>query len=64
MKMKNLFDKIFKKEPQLNYIIAEYQPLEVNSFSHATKVMAYDFDEQVEPIEIDEMQINKLKLTS
>lgn len=55
--MKNLFDKIFKKEPQLNYIIAEYQPLEVNSFSPTIKATEYDVDE---PTEADEMQIDKM----
>jgi len=55
--MKNLFDKIFKKEPQLNYIIAEYQPLAVNSFSPAIKETEYDADELAE---VDEMQIDKI----
>ncbi|MDP3087164.1 MAG: hypothetical protein Q8M99_03075 [Methylotenera sp.] len=55
--MKNLFDKIFKKEPQLNYIIPEYQPLEANSFNPANKTTEYDVDELEE---VDEMQIDKM----
>lgn len=55
--MKNLIAKIFNKDPKLNYIIGEYQPMEnysSNSFANATE---YDFEE---PVEIDEMQIDKI----
>ncbi len=55
--MKNIFEKIFKKEPQLNYIIAEYQPIETSSPGTGVKMTEYDLNE---PIEIDEMQIDKI----
>lgn len=55
--MKNLIAKIFNKEPKLNYIIAEYQPMENNSLSTVATATDYDFEE---PVEIDEMQIDKI----
>jgi len=55
--MKNLFEKIFKKEPQLNYIFAEYYPVEINPISRGVKTTGYNFNE---PFEIDEMQIDKI----
>jgi hypothetical protein len=55
--MKNLFEKIFKKEPQLNYIFAEYYPVEINSISRGVKTTKYD---SCEPFEMDEMQIDKI----
>lgn len=57
MKMKNLIAKIFNKEPKLNYIIAEYQPMENNSLSTVANATEYDFEK---PVEIDEMQIDKI----
>ena len=55
--MKNLFDKIFKKEPQFNYIIAEYLPLNVESYKTAASNKEYDIDA---PQNSDEMQIDKI----
>ena len=55
--MKNLFDKLFKKEPQFNYIIAEYQPLKVDLYKTATSTTEYDFEA---PANSDEMEIDKL----
>ncbi|MDP1765282.1 MAG: hypothetical protein Q8K83_00115 [Methylotenera sp.] len=55
--MKNLIAKIFNKEPKLNYIIAEYQPMEINSLSTVMNTTEYDVEE---PAEIDEMQIDKI----
>ena len=55
--MKHLFEKIFKKEPDLKYIIAEYHPSETNSFSLSAKPSEYDENELTE---IDEMQIDKI----
>ncbi len=55
--MKNLLNKIFKKEPQFNYIIAEYQPLKTNALETSIKVSEYGVDEQFEH---DEMEIDKI----
>jgi hypothetical protein len=55
--MKNLFDKIFKKEPQFNYIIAEYQPTKINLPTADSSNSEYDVDEQVSG---DEMEIDRL----
>ena len=54
--MKNLFDKIFKKEPQFNYIIAEYLPLNVDSYKNIS-IKEYDIDAQENS---DEMEIDKI----
>ena len=56
--MKNLFDKIFKKEPQFNYIIAEYLPLNVDSYKNIS-IKEYDIDA---PDNSDEMDIDKIYL--
>ncbi len=55
--MKNLFEKFFKKEPQFNYIIAEYQPIKTNSFDTVVKVSEYDVDESADS---DEMEIDRI----
>ena len=55
--MKNLFDKIFKKEPQFNYIIAEYLPLNVESYKAAASLKEYDIDALDNS---DEMEIDKI----
>lgn len=55
--MKSLINKIFKKEPQFNYIIAEYQPLNVNF--QTTKAITTDYDIEV-PANSDEMEIDKI----
>ena len=55
--MKNLFDKIFKKAPQFNYIIAEYQPLKVDLYKTATSAKEYDIEA---PANSDEMEIDKI----
>jgi hypothetical protein len=55
--MKNLFDKIFKKEPQFNYIIAEYQPTKIGLSIDVSSNSEYDVDEQVSG---DEMEIDRL----
>lgn len=54
--MKKLFDKIFKKEPQFNYIIAEYLPLNVDSYKKIS-IKEYDIDAQENS---DEMEIDKI----
>ena len=55
--MKNLFDKLFKKEPQFNYIIAEYQPLKVDLYKTAASAKQYDIEA---PANSDEMEIDKI----
>ncbi len=55
--MKNLFDKLFKKEPQFNYIIAEYQPLKVDSYKTGAGAKEYDIEA---PANSDEMEIDKI----
>ena len=55
--MKNLFDKIFKKEPQFNYIIAEYQPLKVDLNKTAASAKEYDIETLANS---DEMEIDKI----
>jgi hypothetical protein len=56
--MHRLFEKIFKKEPQLNYIIAEYQPLEINFLESDDRFTKYRFDEIND---IEEMKVDKLE---
>lgn len=55
--MKRLFKRLFKKEPQLNYIIAEYHPIEMNLLKTDAGFIEYDLDE---PVKSDQMQIDKI----
>jgi hypothetical protein len=55
--MKNLINKIFKKEPQFNYIIAEYQPNKIQALESSIKITEYEVDGQLEH---DEMEIDKI----
>jgi hypothetical protein len=55
--MKSLFDKIFKKEPQFNYIIAEYQPTKISLSTGRSSNSEYDVDA---PAGNDEMQIDRI----
>ena len=55
--MKNLFEKLFKKEPQFNYIIAEYQPLKTTSLETVMRTTEHDIDE---PVTSDEMEIDRI----
>jgi hypothetical protein len=59
--MKNLFDKIFNKGPQFNYIIAEYQPMKFDLPKVATSSSEYDVDEQSTS---DEMEIDRIYQSS
>ena len=59
--MKNLFERLFKKEPQFNYIIAEYQPMKTNSLDTVVKATEYDVDESVDS---DEMEIDRIYQSS
>jgi len=55
--MKNLINKIFKKEPQFNYVIAEYQPNKIQTLESSVKMTEYEVDKQFEH---DEMEIDKI----
>lgn len=55
--MKKLFEKIFKKEPPFNYIIADYQPVRINSLKTDVSVTEYQVD--LLP-DADEMDIDKI----
>ena len=55
--MKKLFERLFKKEAEFNYIIAEYQPNKLNrmhSHFNSNEFEALHQDES------DEMQIDKI----
>jgi hypothetical protein len=55
--MKSLLNKIFKRQPQFNYIIAEYQPAKNISLKKEAMLAEYDIDES----EIkDEMAIDRI----
>lgn len=45
MKMKRLINKIFKIEPQLRYIIPEYQPSDINILKEGSTITKSDLDE-------------------
>jgi len=55
--MKNLIEKLFKKEPQFNYIIAEYQPLKTTSLETVMRRTEHNIDE---PAASDEMEIDRI----
>jgi hypothetical protein len=59
--MKNFIEKLFKKEPQFNYIIAEYQPGRTSSQKKGGEITEYDIDE---PDDRDEMEIDKIYQSS
>ncbi|MES2637177.1 MAG: hypothetical protein V4605_07610 [Pseudomonadota bacterium] len=53
--MIKLFERLFKKEPEFDYVIAEYQPLKANRMQ--LDVTEY---EVAKLQETDEMQIDKI----
>ncbi len=55
--MKKLFERLFKKEPEIDYIIAAYQPAKVDRMRLGINVTEY---EVVTPPETDEMLIDKI----
>lgn len=55
--MKNLIEKLFKREPALNYIITEYQPTQVDGLRTGVKVTEY---EDSLALAHDEMEIDNL----
>lgn len=58
--MKNLIDKIFKKESELNYILPQYQPAQFDLISTRVVNKEYDLRDPVALSEIDEMQIDNI----
>lgn len=55
--MKNLFDKLFKKEPAFSYTIAEYMPVKTNRLRTDVTVTEYQIER---PTDTDEMAIDKI----
>ena len=55
--MKSLFKKLFKKEPQFSYTIADYQPARTNRLRTDVTVTEYQLDSATEK---DEMDIDKI----
>jgi hypothetical protein len=55
--MKRLIKKLFKKEPQFNYIVAEYQPAKHIAPPKDLNHAKYDTDE---PNDKDEMEIDRI----
>jgi len=45
--MKRLIKKIFKTKPQLDYIIAEYQPIEINALITDVKITERHFKKSI-----------------
>jgi hypothetical protein len=54
--MKNLFEKLFKKEPEFSYTIADYTPVK-NRLRTDVTVTEYQVDQAAEH---DEMEIDKI----
>ena len=55
--MKSLFKRLFKKEPQFSYTIADYQPVRTNRLRTDVTVTEYQLDAAAEK---DEMDIDKI----
>lgn len=55
--MKKLFERLFKKEPEFSYTIAEYQPVKIDRMRSDVTVTEYDVQK---PKDSDEMQIDKI----
>ena len=55
--MKSLFKRLFKKEPQFSYTIADYQPVRTNRLRTDVTVTEYQLDSTAEK---DEMDIDKI----
>ena len=54
--MKKLFERLFKKEPEFDYIIAEYQPIKVNRTRSEFNLNEFDTINE----DSDDMQIDKI----
>ena len=55
--MKSLFERLFKKESQFSYVIAEYQPVKTNRLRTDVTITEYQLDSVAEK---DEMDIDKI----
>ncbi len=55
--MKNILALLFKKEPEIDYVIAEYQPIKIDKTHIQVNVTEYDYSQLVET---DDMQIDKI----
>ena len=55
--MKSLFKRLFKKEPQFSYTIADYLPVRTNRLRTDVTVTEYQLDSATEK---DEMDIDKI----
>lgn len=55
--MKNLFERLFKKESELDYIIAEYQPTKFNIMQSPFNLNEFDTSNKNES---DYMQIDNI----
>ncbi len=59
--MKKLFERLFKKEPEFDYIIAEYRPIKVDRMRLGANVTEYEAYKSQEMDEVqDEMQIDRI----
>ena len=55
--MKSLFEKLFKKQPEFSYTVAEYLPVKTNRLRRDVTVTEYQVEK---PAESDEMAIDKI----
>jgi hypothetical protein len=55
--MKNLFERLFKKEPEFSYTIADYQPVRTSRLQTDVAITEYQLDA---PTEKDDMDIDKI----
>ena len=55
--MKKLFERLFKKQPEFDYIIAEYQPIKVNRSRSEFSLNEFDSSRMEDS---DDMQIDKI----
>lgn len=59
--MKNILARLFRKDPEIDYTIAEYLPVKVDRFHNEVNVTEYDF---CKLIDSDEMHIDKIYQSS
>jgi hypothetical protein len=55
--MKSIFEKLFKRQPEFSYTVAEYMPVKTNRLHRDVTVTEYQVDR---PSETDEMVIDKI----
>ena len=55
--MKNLFERLFKKEPEFSYTIADYQPVRISKSKADVTISEYQLDLATEK---DDMDIDKI----